>query len=254
MAVTISSKTDIMNLSDTTYTLSASLKRLFHSSKFTDITIQAGEEEFKVHKLILSGQSEYFSRMFSAEWKETATDIIKLEDDPRTIEAMLRFMYGLDYDSSSQGRTSPMLFDSKVYVAADYYGIPELKEKAKAKFEVAVHACWDMDDFPITIVEVYSRTLRMDRNLRNILANTAKDHFKLLLKKDEFLCTFEQCGHFAVDVAQLLASNYSSINGTKYRCPSCATEWEGKLLATKLPPTYCIYCGCKSDWKKNVIK
>ncbi|EEH06202.1 BTB/POZ domain-containing protein [Histoplasma capsulatum G186AR] len=211
MAVTLSSKTDITSLNDTTYTLSASLKRLFHSSKFTDITIQAGEEEFKVHKLILSGQSEYFSRMFSAEWK--------LEDDPRTIEAMLRFMYGLDYDSSSQGRTSPMLFASKVYVAADYYGIPELKEKAKAKFKVAVRACWNMNDFPIAIVEVYTRTLPMDRNLHNILANTAKDHFELLLQKDEFLCTLEQCGRFAADIAKLLASNYSSINVTKYKCP-----------------------------------
>lgn len=60
----------------------------------------------------------------SLKYQETATDIIKLEDEPRTIEAMLRFMYGLDYDSGSQGRTSPMLFGSKVYVAADYYGIP----------------------------------------------------------------------------------------------------------------------------------
>ncbi|EER37491.1 BTB/POZ domain-containing protein [Histoplasma capsulatum var. duboisii H88] len=245
MAVTISSKTDIMSLSDTTYTLSSSLKRLFHSSKFTDITIQAGEEEFKVHKLILSCQSEYFSRMFSAEWK--------LEDDPRTIEAMLRFMYGLDYDGSIQGCTSLMLFSSKVYVAADYYGIPELKENAKAKFEVAVHACWNMDDFPITIVEVYTRTLPTDRNLRNILANTAKDHFELLLQKDEFLCTLEQCGRFAADVAQLLASKYSSINGTKYRCPSCMIEWEGKLLTTKRLPTYCINCGYQPHWEEHVL-
>lgn len=163
-------------------------------------------------------------------------------------------MYGLDYDSSSQGRTSPMLFASKVYVAADYYGIPELKEKAKAKFKVAVRACWNMNDFPIAIVEVYTRTLPMDRNLHNILANTAKDHFELLLQKDEFLCTLEQCGRFAADIAKLLASNYSSINVTKYKCPKCKIEWEGKLLTTVSLPTYCINCGCKTYWDEHVLK
>lgn len=117
-----------------------------------------------------------------------------------------------------------------------------------------MHVCWDMDDFPITIVEVYPPTLPMDRNLHNILANTAKDHFERLLQKDEFLCTFEQCGRFAVDVAQLLASNYYSINGRKYRCPRCKIEWEGKFLTSVCLPTHCINCGCKSYWEEHVLK
>ncbi|KAL2810604.1 hypothetical protein BJX63DRAFT_434120 [Aspergillus granulosus] len=45
-------------------------------------------------------------------------NVIRLQDDdPRAIEAMIHFSYGFNYDSSGsgQGRTSPMLFNVKVY-------------------------------------------------------------------------------------------------------------------------------------------
>lgn len=45
------------------------LYRFFNSSKFTDLTIQTTDGEFKVHKLVVCGQSEWFSRMCDREWK-----------------------------------------------------------------------------------------------------------------------------------------------------------------------------------------
>ncbi|KAK2797610.1 hypothetical protein FQN50_009123 [Emmonsiellopsis sp. PD_5] len=122
--------------------------RFFSSSKFTDFVIRTTDEEFKVHKW----SSVVNPRTFL---KVTENSIGLIDDDPRTIEAMIHFMYGSDYDSSgnSRGRISPMLFNARVYGVAEKYGVSRLKQEAKAKFEDAVRTCWDMDDFTPVIME-----------------------------------------------------------------------------------------------------
>lgn len=66
-------------------------------------------------------------------------------------------MYGFEYDSSGSdlGRVSPMLFNIKVYQVADKFEVPQLKQKAKDKFETIARTCWEMDDYPIAISEAY---------------------------------------------------------------------------------------------------
>lgn len=51
-----------------------------------------------------------------------------------------------------------MIFNARVYGIADKYDVPALKSQAKEKFEKVVETCWDMDDFPHAIAEVYSST------------------------------------------------------------------------------------------------
>lgn len=40
----------------------------FLSSKFSDLTVSTEDAEFKVHKMVLCGRSEYFSRLFNGNW------------------------------------------------------------------------------------------------------------------------------------------------------------------------------------------
>lgn len=42
--------------------------RYFHSSTFSDLTIVTKDRELKVHKIIICGQSGYFSRLFKRDW------------------------------------------------------------------------------------------------------------------------------------------------------------------------------------------
>ncbi|KKZ63347.1 hypothetical protein EMCG_02348 [[Emmonsia] crescens] len=234
------------------YTLSASLKRFFSSSKFTDFIIRTTENEFKVHKMVICGQSEFFSCLFDEEWKETTDNSIDLmNDDPRTIEAMIYFMYESDYDSSgnSQGRISPMLFNAKVYGVAEKYGVSRLKQEAKAKFEDAVRTCWDMDDFTPTIMEVYTSTISTDRGLRDVLVDTTSTHIKSLLQKGPFVLILEECAGFSADVIQLLARRLPTRN--KYTCPSCRSKWEGKLPGAS-GKYHCLICGyAYSNWSQH---
>lgn len=109
------------------------------------------------------------------------------EDDPRAVEAMIHFMYDHEYDSSGghQGRISPMLFNVEVYRVADKYGVAALKKLSREKFDYAAKTCWDMDDFPHLITDVYSSSPCQE--LRETIAGVSRKHMEALLKKDNFL-------------------------------------------------------------------
>ncbi|KAI9776086.1 MAG: hypothetical protein M1839_000599 [Geoglossum umbratile] len=188
--------------------LHASLKNYLNSAKYSDLIIRCEGREFKVHKIILCGQSKYFSTICDGDWKEAAENVIDLkEDDARVIEAMLHFFYRFNYDDSGddQGPVSPMLFNTRVYGVADKYDVSSLKTLAKEKFDKAIKTCWDMDDFTHVITETYSSTPSADRGLRNLVAKVARKHIKALLERKEFRCVLEETISFAADVTQLLA-------------------------------------------------
>ncbi|KAE8368636.1 BTB/POZ protein [Aspergillus caelatus] len=232
--------------------LSASIKRFFISSDFSDLTICTADQEFKVHRLIVCGQSAYFSRLFKANWTESVDNKIQLSsDDPRAVEAMIHFMYGFEYDSSGSdlGRVSPMLFNINVYQVADKFGVPQLKQKAKDKFETIARTCWDMDDYPIAISEAYQRTHKEDRGLRDILVSISREHLDKLLENEDFRTVLEEVLGFAADLVQHPTGN----NGvTKYRCPSCKLKW---MLESSAGSNYmCPKCGSQYSWNSYIVK
>ncbi|KAK6347329.1 hypothetical protein TWF696_007399 [Orbilia brochopaga] len=69
------------------------------SGKFSDFKITCRGEEWKVHKVILCSQSEYFARACEADFKEKAAAGIDLTSDPlQLVEQMLKFLYTGDYE------------------------------------------------------------------------------------------------------------------------------------------------------------
>jgi hypothetical protein len=158
---------------------------------------------------------------------------------------MIHFMYGFDYDSSGSehSRASPMLFNVKVYQIADKYVVPQLKLKAKEKFETIVQTCWKMDDFPVAIAEAYKCTLKTDRDLREPLVKTSMEHIDELLKHEAFVDVLDNTIGFASDLARILAETKVVNPKTKeYRCSNCSAKWMVDT-STGQHVTYCIGCG-----------
>jgi speckle-type POZ protein len=138
-----------------------------------------------------------------------------------------------------------MLFHTKVYAVADKYCVPALKKQAKEKFESAVEACWDMDDFPHVVPEVYAASHTKDRNLRDVVVSISHEHIKDLLQKQNFLRVLENTPNFAADVTRRVAGGPKWTH--KYRCPNCNTIWEANLKSEE--EYYCIHCGePTTDW------
>ncbi|KAB8249751.1 BTB/POZ protein [Aspergillus flavus] len=234
--------------------LSASIKKFFISSDFSDMTICTADQEFKVHRLIVCGQSAYFSRLFKANWTESVDNKIQLKsDDPRAVEAMVHFMYGFEYDSSGSdlGRVSPMLFNINVYQVADKFEVPQLKQKAKDKFETIARTCWEMDDYPIAISEAYQRTHKGDRGLRDILVSISHEHLEKLLENEDFRTVLEEVLGFAADLVRHSPGNTGV---KKYCCPNCNFNWMLGHSAGNISYR-CPKCSSqRSNWDDFIVK
>lgn len=227
---------------------SSMVQSYFVSSKFSDITIRTKLQEFKVHRLVICGQSEYFSLLCNRNRvvdppNQTSQVIQLMDDDPHAVEAMIHFMYGYRYDGSGRGRASPMLFHIKVYHVADKYGIPKLKQRAREKFKTMVQACWQTDEFPNAIAEAYTTTPQADRGLRDPLLEICQDHIDDLLRHDEFCQVLDEIVGFAADLVPCLARRNSANGETpKYKCPECSAQWRLERC-TDHDLKYCPFCG-----------
>lgn len=126
------------------------------------------------------------------------------DDDPRLVEAMISFMYNLEYEICENKlevdhEASAMLFDVHMYQMADKYEIPSLKEVSMNGFRSLATRYWNLRLFSHAIVEVYSTTPRQDRGLRNIVIEISNQHRYDLSKREDFLEAIEATPTFAVD-------------------------------------------------------
>lgn len=69
--------------------------------------MHCGDQKYKVHKLVICGKSKVFFWMFNGNWKVSCVDqetnensIHLTEDHPNAVEAMIQFMYGIEYGTS----------------------------------------------------------------------------------------------------------------------------------------------------------
>ncbi|KIW14288.1 hypothetical protein PV08_07070 [Exophiala spinifera] len=201
------------------------LESFFNSPKFSDFAIKVGDREFKVHKIVICGQSDYFDRLFEGKWKEVLEDSSDLVgDDPAAVEAMVRFMYENEYDSSGYDDTdmSPMVFDVLVYQVADKYGVGALKKLSKGKFDRATSICWEMDDFPRAVAQVYSSP--ECEELRDTIARVSSKHIDKLTMKNNFFRVLQETTGFAADVVRRMVKG-ANLQG-QTQCPNCGEEVE----------------------------
>jgi speckle-type POZ protein len=170
---------------------------------------------------------------------------------------MLNFMYLFDYNASSgdQARASPMIFNAKVYSIADKYDVMALKSQAKEKFEKAAKSCWNMEDFPPAISEVYSSTPATDRGLRGLVVEISCTHIDALLARQDFRNVLEETVGFAADVTQFMAADVTQLlasNFKEYKCPNCGNHWKAVLSGGST--YYCVRCGgSRANWEQYVV-
>lgn len=162
-------------------------------------------------------------------------------------------MYGFEYDSSGSdlGRVSPMLFNINVYQVADKFEVPQLKQKAKDKFETIARTCWEMDDYPIAISEAYQRTHKGDRGLRDILVSISHEHLEKLLENEDFRTVLEEVLGLAADLVRHSPGNTGV---KKYCCPNCNFNWMLGHSAGNISYR-CPKCSSqRSNWDDFIVK
>ncbi|RYP39208.1 hypothetical protein DL767_002316 [Monosporascus sp. MG133] len=199
----------------------------FNADTFSDATVRCSGKEFKVHKLVLSAQSEFFSKAFTGDWKESDSGQIDLEEvDVNVVEAMLHFMYHFDYNNTHGAST--MIFNAQVYSVADKYIIPALKAEAREKFGTAISTGWAMDDFPSAIAEVYNSTPESDRGLRDLTVEIARTNINPLRENELFRDVLREIPSFAAEMVISISDTHKK-DQKIYRCPNCGKQMGGTL-------------------------
>ncbi|KAI0545865.1 BTB/POZ domain-containing protein [Xylaria curta] len=196
-------QTDMAN-SAATKAFCAALKEHWEAEKMTDAIIHCDGQDFKVHALVLSLQSEFFAKAFNGAWKESkGMKEVSLEEvEVDVVKAMLRFMYSFDYNGPDN--VSTLLFDAKVYSAADRYLIPRLQAHAKDKFKAEIDDIWKATELPadlaVVIQEVYSSTPSTDRGLRDLVVSSCHGRLAAISKYQEFRTVLDETFGFAGDL------------------------------------------------------
>ena len=77
------------------FNLSTVMEDARHKDRYTDVTIETREKEFKAHKVVLACQSTFFETCLEERWKkEGNSDRIEMIDVPEdTMDAILTYMY-----------------------------------------------------------------------------------------------------------------------------------------------------------------
>jgi len=76
------------------HSLKSDFSGLLSSGWLSDVTLRAGDQELKVHKLILAARSPVFKQMLSSEMTEASTGIVNISDiEPDILNHLCGFMY-----------------------------------------------------------------------------------------------------------------------------------------------------------------
>jgi hypothetical protein len=193
---------------------------------------------------------------FSSKQEATEGVVDLADEDADFVDAMLRFLYTLDYAStgmvSSGNRLNTVLNAVKMYGVADRFDIAKLREAAKLHVASSPLSEEFEDDRLACIVDtVYSTTPSSDRGLRDVVALAASHDLKKRIRTPAFAALLEMADGFAADLAQLLASRQPHGVVKRYKCPDCSKIWEGTVEPNQT--ISCMYCQSgRSDWHSYI--
>lgn len=163
----------------------------YDTGEHSDLTIICGSRTFKVHKIVLGAQSEYFRAACRTDaFKEGETGIINLQahdsastnaqdgcDDPSLVEMMLRLLYRNTYEDvetschtiacALENCDGNMIHHAKMFAIAVKYHIPPLKAFAAAKFTIAIRKHFAHNNFADALDVVFTTTPDEVRDLRD---------------------------------------------------------------------------------------
>lgn len=98
------------------------LKRLMRSGDHSDTTVRVKEEEFRLHKCILSVRNPFFDMMFKNDMREKTADTIHITDcEPEQFRSLIHYIYTGEVDKLSPENVF------NLYEMADMYQEEQLK-------------------------------------------------------------------------------------------------------------------------------
>ncbi|KAL9048799.1 MAG: hypothetical protein Q9162_007545 [Coniocarpon cinnabarinum] len=239
------------------------LNKMLESAMFSDYTIKCRDREFKVHRIILASYGgNFFNNAVAGGMKEANDGMLDLsEDEPEVVSLLVDYLYDKQPELEDMDQEETFV---ALYVLADKYGVPGLRDHLKGRFEEWAEHLLDTDGDGI-LKGLLDRLVsppphhpahcydEMMQAVCNILTEEyrVKDTLELVeLSTRETLHKYPRlAAGLATSLESLLQkeeSKMGNITAVMCRNDSCrghGHRWTYKHGPRGGDPIHCIYCG-----------
>lgn len=88
----------------------ADFKSFYNNESLSDVVLVFSGRRVPVHKVILSAQNKYFSKLFEGSFSEaTAPEVELYDDDPDALDRLIKCLYGHDPDAFNEYYTDTLM-------------------------------------------------------------------------------------------------------------------------------------------------
>ncbi|RJE20545.1 BTB POZ domain protein [Aspergillus sclerotialis] len=207
------------------------MKNLLTNGKYSDLTISCEGTDFKVHRAVICSQSTFFDAAVNSGFREAASSRIDLpEDDVDTITRVLTYCYLQHYPVGNEPDTSsfplPLLYTEpttgpssvtiaqshlRVYIAADKFNIPNLKELARCQLVHWAYENWSSASFPSIVQDIWCNTPLHDNDLRDRITGIVAENIQHFLAHADGKSVLINNAESAVAVLKLVADREAQL-------------------------------------------
>lgn len=162
------------------------LDRYYNSPVLSDVIIRIGDRRIHAHKMILSLSSPYFRSAFTGPFVESGAPEMPLhDDDPESVEGMIRYIYGVDYRSAVSDPGPDYCL--RIFTVAGKYDVQGLvkrvTEHVKEELEKLLT---DPSSFAQLVRSIWTATPAHRGELRSIAKDTCWKNYDELTKTEDF--------------------------------------------------------------------
>nr|OQO17401.1 hypothetical protein B0A51_15854 [Rachicladosporium sp. CCFEE 5018] len=154
---------------------------LWDQREYSDITIKFSGKTIFCHKIVLCRFSEYFKKQCGpgSRFAEASLKEIELkDDDPEALEALLEYLYQIEYDSSHD---KSWRFYLALGTAADKYLLLALKDEAFQRLEYVISNLKKTPEL-VAVLQVLDSDYKQDARMTRIRNNIHIDNLDELLE------------------------------------------------------------------------
>jgi len=175
----------------------------FQESINNEITLEEDDPHAVERMLAYLYTSDYCDGDYSGPVEDEASPEEAPTDEPENEEQSASMSQSITEEQDNASATTDetsLLNNILVYAVAEKYGIAELKELAKAKFQGRVGSLLSAKEFPEIIRELYRTTPSSDRELRDIVAQVCAQQGSTIVDSPDLNTIVVEVGEFGLDL------------------------------------------------------
>lgn len=156
---------------------------MLESGKYSDLTMKSGSQRWAVHKAVVCAHSHFFDRACSAGFQAR-----HVTTPPRPLSGP--YSMSLSQPAATRFPLVWLHFNTRVYILADKYDIPDLKVEAWRNLprldEAEVRSPTDVAKLVETIVAVWAETPALAQRLRDYFLELVRAQAERLVGFEAF--------------------------------------------------------------------